>query len=84
MGSTATRIPTGAPVATSPLETSASLYAWSYEDDAKDVDRDGEVIGRIQVRWMVLFPFLFFCFFFSSKTVFLCFSWTRRRMMLGV
>ena len=66
MGSATTGIPTGAPVAASPLETSASFCAWSYEDDARDVDRDGEVIGRLQVRWMVLFPFLFFVFFSFS------------------
>ena len=47
MGSTATGIPTRAPVAASPLENLASFYAWSYEDDARDVDRDGEVIGRL-------------------------------------
>lgn len=63
MGSSATGIPTGAPVAASPFENSASFCAWRYEDDARDVDRDGEVIGGLQVRLMVLFPFLFFCFF---------------------
>ena len=41
MGSTATGIPTGAPIATSPFEASASFCAWSCEDDAKDVGRDG-------------------------------------------
>jgi len=64
MGSTTIGIPIGALVAASPLETSAYFCAWSYEDDAKDVDRVGEVIGRLQVRWMVLFSFLFFCFLF--------------------
>ena len=48
MGSTAIGIPTGAPVATSPLETSASFCAWSYEDDAKDVNIDGEVIDKVK------------------------------------
>jgi len=47
MGSTATRIPTGAPVAVYPLETLASFCAWSFEDDARGVDRYGEVVGRL-------------------------------------
>ena len=69
MGSTTT----GVPVAASPLQTSASFCAWSFEDDPKDVDRDGEVIGRLQVRLMVLFPFLFFCFLFLFlKDCFFC------------
>lgn len=73
MGSAATGIPTGALVAASPLETLASFYAWSYEDDVRDVDRDGEVIGRLQVRLRVLFPFLFLCFsLFLKNSFFLC------------
>ena len=64
MGSAATRIPTGALVVASPFETSASFYAWSCEDDARDVYRDGEVIGRLQVRWTV--SFLIFVFFLFS------------------
>ena len=72
MGSATKGIPTGAPVAASPFETSVIFYAWSCEDDAKDVDRDGEVIGRLQVRWMLLFPFLFFCFFLFPKNCFFC------------
>jgi len=69
MGSVAIGIPTGAPEATSSLETSTSFYAWSREDDARDVDRGGEVICRLQVRLMVLFPFLFFFLFLKN-----CFS----------
>jgi len=65
MGLAAIGIPTRVPIAASPLETSAYSYAWNYGDDARDVDRDGEVIGRLQVWCMVLFPFLFFVFFFS-------------------
>ena len=61
MGLAATRIPIGAPLAASPLETSASPYAWSFEDDARGVDKDGEVVGRLQMRLMVLFPLSFFC-----------------------
>ena len=73
MGSAAIRIPTGALVAASPLKTSTSFCAWSFEEDARDVDRDGEVIGRLQVRWMVLFPFLFFVFFSFPKKLFFFF-----------
>jgi len=47
MGSTVTRIPTGAPVAASPFETSYSFYARSYEDDARDEDGYGEVTGKL-------------------------------------
>jgi len=84
MGSIATGIPIGAPVAPSPFKTSASFCAWSCEDDAKNVDRYGKVIGRLQVRWMVLFPFLFFHFFpFSLKSCFCVFSLVGRRIMLG-
>ena len=72
MGSAATRILIGAPIAASPLETPYSSCAWSCEDDARDVDKDGEVIGRLPVRWMVLFYFLFFCFVFL-KNCFFCF-----------
>lgn len=73
MGSVATGIPIGAPVAASPFETLASFCAWIYDHDARHLDIDGEVIVRIQVRWMVLFPFLFFCsFFFSLKKIFFC------------
>ena len=50
MGSTAIGIPTGAPVATYPFEIFSFFYAWSYEDDAKNADRDGEVMVRLQVR----------------------------------
>lgn len=46
-GLAATRIPIGAPIVVSPLETLASSYAWSCEDDARGVDRDGEVVGRL-------------------------------------
>lgn len=63
MGSAATGIPTGAPVAASPLEYSASFCAGSSEDDARDADGDGEVIGKLQVRFKALLP-LFFLFFF--------------------
>lgn len=86
IGSAATGIPTGALIVVSPLETLASFGAWRFEEDSIDVDRDGEVIGRLQVRWMVLLPRLFFCFFFNfpEKLFFLCFYWIGRRMMLGV
>jgi len=75
MGSIAIGIPIGALLATSPLETSAFFYAWSFDEDAIDVYRDREVIGRLQVRWMVLLP-LFFSFFslFLKNYFFLCFS----------
>lgn len=72
MGSAATGIPTGAPVVASPLETLDYFCGWSCEDDARDVHRDGEVIGRVQVRCMVLFPFLFFVFFLFLKNCFFC------------
>ena len=83
MGSAAIGIPTGAPVATSPLETSASFYAWSYEDDARDADGDGEVIGKLRVRFEVLLPFLFLFFFlFLLKTIFSMFFWDRKKKMM--
>jgi len=71
VGSAATGIPTRAPVAASPLETSTYFYAWSFTEDARDVDRDGEAIGRLQVRWMVLLP-LFFLFFSFLEKLFFC------------
>jgi len=61
MGSIARGIPTGAPIATSPFETSAYFYAWSYEDDARDVYRDEEVIGGLQVRFGC-YSLSYFCF----------------------
>ena len=74
MGSTATGIPIGALVVASTFKILASFYAWSCEDDSTDVDRYGEVIGRLQLRWLVLFPCLFFCFlfFFFLKNSFFC------------
>jgi len=45
MGSAARGIPTGAPLGASPFEISTYFCAWICEDDAKDVDRDGEVMG---------------------------------------
>ena len=47
MGSTATGILTGARVVASPLEISAYFCAGGCEDDAKDADGDGEVIGKL-------------------------------------
>lgn len=62
MGSAATGIPPGALVVASPLQTSAAPYDWSFEDDVRGVDKDGEVVCRLQVRLMVLFPLILFCF----------------------
>lgn len=85
MGSVATGIPTGALVVASPFENSASFCAWSYEDDSRDVDKDGEVIGGISGEVDGVIPFLIFLYFsFPGELFFLCFSWTGRIMMLGV
>lgn len=35
-----------------------------FEDDTIGIDKYGEVVGRHQVRWMVLLPLLFFVYFF--------------------
>lgn len=63
MGLAATGIPTGAPVTASPFKISAYFCTGSYEDDARDANGDGEVLGKLQVRFEVLLPLLF-CFFF--------------------
>lgn len=84
MGSATTEIPTGAPVAASPFEILACFYFGSCEDDARDVDGDGEVLGKLQVRFEVLLPllFLFYFIFFKLKIGFLCFYVTGRKMMM--
>ena len=61
MGSTAIGIPTGAHVVASHFKISAYFCIGSYEDDARDADGDGEVLGKLQVRFEVLLP-LFFVF----------------------
>lgn len=82
MGSAATGIPIGAPIAASPFEILAYFCVGSYEDDARDADGHGEILGKLQVRFELLLPLLFlffvFVFFFILKTGFLCFSVTGR------
>jgi len=72
MGSTATRIPTGAPVVASPFKICTYFYTRSYGDDARDVDGDGEVLGKLKVIFEVFFPlfFLFFLVFLNWFSVF--------------
>lgn len=84
MESATTGIPTGAPLATSPFETSTYFCAWSCEDDVRDVDRDWEVMGGFRWGgWCCFFPH-FLVFSFSWKLFFCVFSWAGRRMMLGM
>ena len=65
MGSVATGIPTGALVATSPLELQLFPYAWS-SIMMPDVEmNDGGIVGKLKVKLMVHFPI--FIFVFSSK-----------------
>lgn len=50
------------------------FYSWICEDDAKNVDRDGEVIGKLQVKFEVLFLFLFlFSSLFTKNCIFCVF-----------
>jgi len=63
MGSTATGISTGGPVAASPLETSAILLCLELENDASGGDACGGTVGKLQVKLMVPFLLLFLFFF---------------------
>lgn len=82
MGLAAIGIPTRALVVASPFEISAYFCAGSCEDDARDADGDGEILGKLQVRFEVLLPLLFLFFFFLLKTSFLCFSVKGRKKMM--
>jgi len=64
MGSAATGIPIRAPVVASPFQISAYFYVGGYEDDSRDVDGDGEILGKLQVRFEVLLPLVFLFLFF--------------------
>ena len=63
MGSAATGIPTGAPIATSPFETSAISLCLELKNDVKGVDKDGGIAGKLQVKLIVPFLLMFFVFF---------------------
>jgi len=58
MGSVATGIPTGATVVASPFEILAYFDARSCVGDAIDVDGDGRILGKLQVRFEVMLPLL--------------------------
>ena len=78
-GSAATGIPIGALVVASPLQISAYFCAGGYEDDTKDAYGDGEVIGKLQVKFEVLLPFLFLFFPLFTKNCFSVFFWDRKK-----
>ena len=65
MGSTTTGIPTGAPIAASPLETSAIPSAWSSRMMPEEEMNDVGIVGKPQVELMVSFPPFIFVFFFK-------------------
>ena len=60
------------------------LLCLEFENDAKGVDKDGGIVGRLQVKLMV--PFLLFFFFFKTEKLFFCifFQTGKKIMMLGV
>ena len=62
MGSTATGIPTGAPIATSPLETSAISLCLELENDSRGGDECWRDSKKLQVKLMVHFPLIFVFF----------------------
>lgn len=77
MGSVPIGIPTGAHVAASPFKISAYLCTRSSKDDAIDANGDGEVLGKLRMRFEVLFPLFFF--YFLLKIGFLSLSLTGRK-----
>ena len=82
MGSATTGIPVGSPIAASAFEISDFVCARICEDDAIDVDGDGEILGKTQVRFKVLLPLLFLFFCYLRKTSFLCFFVRGRKELM--